>query len=236
MADFQWFGAPDSDGIASWHKIWIIQFFDPLHPDAGGIGVTGYLGEGTSREIVSNWDAPFADSSLESKFRVAGGLAQLGAGGKIDAGMTSLTKLNSRQVWTGNQPYTFNLTMKFRAFTDASKEVETAIEALEVMMAPNLIDGKLTAWFGIGMPSFNSRVPLPVLINFGRKQLLSGCCIRSMSTPFDKEKDASGNMIRADVSLQVETLESVTKTDLAASTQSSEIDSAIKSYSSATSS
>ena len=209
MDDFTWYGAPDSDGISPWHKIWIIQWSD----NNVGVGVAGYLGEGTSKEIVSNWDAPFADSSLESRFRIAGGLVQLGALDSGTKGMTSLTQLNSRQVWVGNQPYTFNLVLKLRAFTDAQNEVEKAIEALDMMMAPDLQAGA-ASFSGVVMPSLNSRVPKPVSINFGRKQIWQDCCIRSMSVPHDKEKDPNGNLIRADVSLQVETLQSVTVTDL----------------------
>ena len=93
--------------------------------------------------------------------------------------------------------------MKFRAFTDPVVEVEKAIQALEMMMAPDL---KSTY-------SRKARVPEPVSINFGRKMLMPDCIIRSMSTLFDKEKDKNGNLIRADVSLQVETNRSVS-TDL----------------------
>lgn len=192
------YGAVLESEISYFHKIWIFQ--DPVM-------VCGYLGEGTSKEIVSNWDAPFADSSLESRFRVAGGLVQM------QTGMTSLTKLSSRQVWVGNQPYTFNLVMKFRAFKDPYTEVEKAIEALEMMMAPDLQAGSASVGDLI-MPSLNSRVPKPVQVNFGRRQLLGDCCIRSLSIPQDKERDSSGNLIRADVSLQVETMQAITKTDL----------------------
>jgi len=188
--DGYFYGAMGSE-ISYWHKIWIIQ---------EKVVVVGYLGEGTSKEIVSNWDAPFADTSLESKFRQLTGLV------RTVTDKTSLTQLNSRQVWAGNQPYTFNLVMKFRAFSDPLNEVEKAIEALEIMMAPN-IQGEYT-------PSLNSRVPQPVQINFGRRQLLTDCCIRSMSVPQDKERDKNGYLIRADVSLIVETLQSITKTDL----------------------
>lgn len=188
----------DCDGISDWHKIWIMQ---------GDICVIGYIGEGTTREIVSNWDTPFADTSLESKFRLASGLVQAGSG------MTAMTKLNSRQVWAGNQPYTFNLVMKFRAINAELQgyQVEKAIQALEIMIAPDIQAGSVA---GLDTPSFNSRVPQPVDVNIGRQVLLSGCIIRSMSTAYDKEKDKQGFMIRADVSLHVETLEALTKTDL----------------------
>jgi hypothetical protein len=195
----------DIDNISDHHKIWIVQ---------EKMTVIGYIGEGTTREIVSNWDMPFADTSLESKFRQGMGLIQAGTG------MTSFTKLHSRQVWAGNQPYTFNLAMKFRAITSESRglagyQVEEAIRALELMMAPDLQAGVSVA--GQDLPSLNSRVPLPVTINVGRQVILTECIIRSMSTAYDKEKDSSGKMIRADVSLQVETLNALTRADLKAS-------------------
>jgi len=210
MADMRYRGAFETlDMISDHHKIWIIQ---------GDVTVIGYIGEGTTREIVSNWDMPFADTSLESKFRQGMGLIQAGTG------MTSFTKLHSRQVWAGNQPYTFNLVMKFRAINadmSSGKEgyqVEEAIRELELMMAPALEAGVSVA--GVDMSSLNSRVPLPVDINVGRQVLLKECIIRSMSTAYDKEKDKNGKMIRADVSLQVETLNALTKADLTASFKS----------------
>ena len=185
------FGAINNVEISQWHMVWIMQ---------DDVRVVGYLGEGTSKEIVSNWDTPFADTSLESKFRQITGVI------REVTDKTLLTKFQSQQVWAGNQPYTFNLVMKFRAFSDPLNEVEKAIEALEIMMAP---DPK-----GKYLPKYGSRLPQPVQINFGRRQLLTDCCIRSMSVPQDKERDKNGHLIRADVSLIVETLQSVTKTDL----------------------
>jgi hypothetical protein len=198
------FGAfADVDGISDYHKIWISQ---------GDTCVVGYIGEGTTREIVSNWDMPFADSSLESKYRLLGGALQ------VTSGVTTQTKLNSRQVWAGNQPYTFNLAMKLRSFIssqDAGKrgfEVEKAIEAIELFMAPNLEAGAITDT--VLEPSLNSRVPQPVDINIGRQVVLTNCIIRSLSTAYDREKDKYGYMLRADISLQIETLEALTKADL----------------------
>ena len=60
--------------ISQYHKIWIIQDWPDKH-----VCVAGYLGEGTSREIVGNSDTPFADTSLASMFRMVNGVLQTGA-------------------------------------------------------------------------------------------------------------------------------------------------------------
>ncbi|WP_028325816.1 hypothetical protein [Desulfatirhabdium butyrativorans] len=177
------------DGISTYHKIWVI---DSSHD----VTVVGYLGEGTSKEIVSNWETPFADSSLAARYRIASGALQM-------LNDTTLQgTINSRQAWAGNQPYTFNLVLKFRAFTDPYTEVEGAIRALEMMMAPDPIN------------SMSMRIPAQVSINFGRLQTFPDCVIKSLSVPYDKEKNAEGYLIRADVSLQVESHQAVTRTEI----------------------
>ena len=183
------YGAKYENFIAPCHKIWIMQ---------GDVQVVGYLGEGTSKEVVANWDTPFADSSLAAKYAKANGLTQI-----FLTDISLQSTLNTMQVWTGNQPYTFNLVMKFRAIKDPKIEVEDAIHALEVMMAPDPVA------HGVAM-----RTPQPVTIDFGRRQILMECCIKSLSVPWDKEKNSEGYLIRADVALLVETMKTVTQTDL----------------------
>jgi len=183
-----YYGVPNSDcGISSFHKIWIMDI-------ANNIVVAGYLGEGTSKEIVSNWETPFADSSLSARFNIVSGLMKE----LTDKGLQST--INSRQVWAGNQPYTFNLVMKFRAFTNPLNEVELAIRALEMMMAPEPQSDVIM------------RMPSEISIDLGGMQAITDCCIKSLSVPCDKERNAEGYLIRADVSLQVETRQMLTRT------------------------
>jgi len=110
-----------------------------------GDTVCGVIGEGTSKEIVANWESPFEDSSLGGMFKKVGGAVQ-----KI-TDMTSLTTLSSVQTWAGNEPYLFDLVMKLYALADPWEEVEGAILALEKMMAPD-----------INMVMPGGRVPQPV--------------------------------------------------------------------------
>lgn len=158
------------------------------------VGVVGLIGEGTSLEVVANWNSPFEGDSLGSLFQKPAGLVQ------AKTGTTSLCALASHQIWEGNQPYLFNLVLKFHAHHDPEQEVETPIRELEKMMAPDVHQI---------MPG--GRIPKPVKINIGRKRLYDQCVLTNMSVPMDKEKDKNGNLIRAEISLQVETLEMITQ-------------------------
>jgi hypothetical protein len=172
-----------------------------IQSEEAGVTVVGLIGEGTTKELVANWESPFQDMSLGGAFRTAGGMAQIGTG------LTSQTILNSHQVWAGNEPYTFSLVLKFLAMADANHEVERPILELEKMMAPDL---------NPKMPG--GRAPGNVGICIGNHWVMKNCVIKSMSVPIDKERDQFGRLVRADVALQVETIEVITKKELQAST------------------
>jgi len=162
--------------------------------------VIGVIGEGTTKEIVANWESPFEDSSLGSMFKKIGGMVQ-----KI-TDMTSLTALSSVQTWGGNEPYLIDLVLKLYALSDPWQEVEGAILALEKMIAPD-----------INFAQPGGRVPQPVMIHLGRHQIIQDCYIKSMSVPLDKERTSmlnGGYLMRADVNLQVGTIKMVTRSDL----------------------
>lgn len=160
--------------------------------------VLGVIGEGTSKEIVANWESPFEDSSLGSMFKKVGGAVQ-----KI-TGKTSLTTLASTQVWGGNEPYLFDLVLKFYALANPWAEVEGAILALEKMMAPE-----------VNMVMPGGRVPQPVIIHVGANTIVQECYLKNMSIPLDKERSHGGGyLMRTDVNLQVGTIKMVNRSDL----------------------
>jgi hypothetical protein len=165
--------------------------------------VMGVIGEGSTKEIVCNWESPFEDSSIGSMFKKVGGAVQK------TTGMTSLSTLASTQTWTGNEPYLFDLVLKLYALHDPWTEVEGAILALEKMAAPNVNEL---------MPG--GRVPAPVDVHIGQHQIVQKCYIKSISIPMDKERSHGfmggdgGYMMRADVNLQVGTILMVNRPDL----------------------
>lgn len=192
---YTWYGANVNNLVSKFLKIWIVS--------EEGVCVVGMIGEGTTKELVSNWEAPFEDMALGSVFQTAGGVIQ------VLTGKTTKNILNSRQVWAGNEPYTFSLVMKFAATSDPYHEVTRPILELEKMMAPDL--------GGVGSVG---KVPRPVQICVGNRHIMNDCIIKSMSEPMDKERNEKGDLIRADVALQVETLTIVTKEDMVQSIQS----------------
>ena len=187
--------------------------------------VIAAIGEGTSKEITANWQSPFEDDSLAASYSKIEGAMQIGGNTAVETvrnffaentglvapvnytgetGFTSLTTLNSIQVWNGNQPYTFNLSLVLYALTDPKIEVEGAIQALESMMAPNLI-----------YAAPGGRIPESVSVNIGRRRMFSDCVITNMSQPLDKERTKDGYLIRCQVDLQVQAKAIINKPDLA---------------------
>lgn len=156
----------------------------------GAVMVVGLIGEGTSMELVSNWNSPFEGDSLGSLFGKVGGFIQ------SLTGLTSIVSFASHQIWEGNQPHLFNLALKFYALADPVAEVEAPLAALEGMMLPNINE-----YLPLG------RIPQPVQLNIGRKRLFDEVVLTNLSVPMDKERDKAGNLIRCEVNLQVETLE-----------------------------
>lgn len=156
--------------------------------------VVALIGEGTSMEVVANWNSPFEGDSLASMFSKAEGVIQ------YKFGLTLLNSAASHQIWEGNQPYLFNLVLKFYALTDPVIEVEAAIQALEKMMAPDINE-----WLPGG------RIPQTVQLNIGRKRLFNECVLTNLSQPWDKERDKDGTLVRCEVNLQVETIEMITQ-------------------------
>jgi len=158
--------------------------------------VVGMIDEGTSKEIVANWESPFEDSSIGSMFKKVGGMVQ-----KI-TDLTSLSTFSSVQTWGGNEPYLFDLALKFYALYDPWREVEGAMMALEKMIAPEVSEI---------LPG--GRVPQPVMIELGRMSLPDSY-IKSLSMPIDKERDKNGRLIRASVSMQIGSIKMQNRSDV----------------------
>lgn len=189
----------NNDPAVSQHlKTWIMQ---------GDKTVCGVTGEGTAKEITVNWDSPFEGEDVGSRFKTASGITQ------ALSGATSITTLNTRQIWNGNRPTSFSLTMLFYALADPKAEVMDALQLLEEMASPQLNAGSpisiANLFNGIsGDTSLDiGRVPELVTVCIGRKAIYPECVIESISQPLDREVTKDGLLIRAEVQLQVSTIE-----------------------------
>jgi len=152
--------------------------------------VIGYLGEGSSKDLQSNWDSPFeGDSAGQNASRVAGGVQTL-TQGENNAGLTSVSSFNSKQVWSGNAPMTFNVVMVFKASSDPKNEVNNAIMALERMASPELNENFV-----------GGRTPQSITLNIGRTNLYTDIVIESVSSELDASKTDEGYFLSNTVTL-----------------------------------
>lgn len=192
----------NNDPTVSNHlKTWIMQ------EDKVVCGITG---EGTNKDIVANWDSPFEGEDVGSRFKVTSGLVQ------SVTDKTSVTTLNTRQVWNGNRPTTFSLNLRLYALSDPKKEVMDALQYLEEMASPQL-NGWSPYSISKGKNGYEGnigRIPGLVTICIGRKAIYTDCVIESISQPLDREVTSDGLLVRADIQLQIATIQVPNKTDV----------------------
>ncbi|MFH1984779.1 MAG: hypothetical protein ABIL58_23305 [Pseudomonadota bacterium] len=175
--------------VSPYLKAWIRQ---------GSVCVCGVIGEGTSKEIQVNWNSPFEEDSIGGKFQKVGGLVQ------AFTDVTSKGKLASQQVWEGNRPHVFNLTLRFYALSDARAEVMLPLMELEKMLSPEVYEMRP-----------GGRIPQTVSINVGRTALYNECVIQGMTVPLDGPRTKDGYLVKAETTLQVETLTMLNQSEIA---------------------
>ncbi|MGV8059801.1 MAG: hypothetical protein AB2L12_17545 [Smithellaceae bacterium] len=200
----------DDKKVSPYLKAWIAQ---PDEKNTLSSCVIGLIGQGTSRSLQANWNSPFEQSSLGGMFEKVGGALQAATN------ETSVTTFSSTQIWEGNKPHTFNLTLSFYAINNALKEVMEPLRELEKMMGPNISagkesDGPVMQFLASAKPG--GRIPLPVIINIGRRMMIPNCVIESMSTPLDGERTKEGYLVRADATLSISTKVMLNRENIAA--------------------
>lgn len=128
-------------------------------------------------------------------------------------GATTITTFSTTQIWGGNNPLKFNLVLDFFAWDNAAEQVMRPLQWLQEFASPQVngwspIDLKAAAKNLTGGDGGNAmgRMPMRVTLNVGRKIIIPECVIESVSVPIDGEKDSEGNLIRAQVTLDIQTL------------------------------
>jgi hypothetical protein len=154
------------------------------------------------------------------------------AGAKLDAfarkamevskgleGRTGITKLNSRQVFTGMPPVKLSITMHFRAVLDPQGEVVDPYRQLLEWALPQELsdDSALVAAMG-GEKSvlsilFPSKAPQMVALNYGN-QTFSPMVIEHVSHSLDVPRDRNGLPLYMAVQLSLSTLTALDRNDV----------------------
>lgn len=215
MADQQQICGVLDPTISNSLKVWVKQ---------GNNQVCGIIGPGTSRTLSAKWDSPLEQTNAGSNTD-----SRLGGGLQAASGGTMITTFSTTQIWQGNMPLKFQLNIIFIAQTNAVSEVMLPLQRLEEFASGEVkgmlpIDGKAVmeqVKAFVGSLSSNEaafgKIPTPVTINIGRKMIIPMCVIENISIPLDKEATRDGDLIRAEVQLDVQTLVMKNRSDIAAS-------------------
>jgi len=195
---------PETFGLSPHLLCWVMQ---------GGAMVVGVIGQGTSRSVTSKWDSPLEQTNAGSDGAVekASGALQAKSGG------TSITTFSTTQIWNGNNPIKFNLVLDFFAIDNAVEQVMKPLQWLEIFASPQ-VNGwspfNVTSLGGSSSGLGMGRIPQRVTLNIGRKMIIPECVIESVTAPIDKERDSKGNLIRAQVTLDIQTVTMLNRDDV----------------------
>ena len=154
-------------------------------------------------------------------------LEALGNEAKNLEGQTGITKLNSRQVFSGLPPIKIPITMYFRAWANAQDEVESPINQLfEWALPQELADESAVVnvirdvQAGNTRKAFNdvfpSKIPKFVALEYGGRTY-TPLVIESIAHPLVLPRSKDGEMLSASVQLTLATLTAWGKDDYARS-------------------
>lgn len=135
-------------------------------------------------------------------------------------GRTSMTKMNSTQVFNGMPPTKLSLTAHFRAIKNARREVANPLHQLMAWALPQELaqDGPVLTMLRAGDPSlYPSRTPRIIGMSYADMQLLP-LVIEAMPYPMTGPRDKDGSLLSAQVTMQLSTLSAIDARDWAAAT------------------
>jgi uncharacterized protein YjbJ (UPF0337 family) len=196
--------------------------FENTGPETKAPALAGMLQSGSLVPVLNALQAisPFKDGAIADTLNA--GSDKLKSVMRDLEGRTGITKLNSRQVFSGMPPLKLNFTLHFKAWHDALKEVEQPLTRLlewvfpqelaedgilsEVLQTTKDIDSFIKALF----PS-----KAPRLLGFtyaGRTW--APMVIENVSFPLDAPKDNKGYYIDLPVQISMATLTALDRPDI----------------------
>lgn len=136
----------------------------------------------------------------------AAGIGDVGQAIQQLEGKTNLTKVNSTQIFVNTKPIDINVTLYFRAWRDAKKEVEEPVSYLEQWALPISLSTTGTAVNisekGILGGLFPSEAPPFVALQYAKKTFLP-FTLRNVSRPLVVERDSQMNALAYVITAQL---------------------------------
>ncbi len=201
-----------------------------------------------------NWISPFENQTPDAGFSTFSHMLQVGGLGPVlnalsrmtgvdtsrmsdgvesMVGRTSMTVLNSNQVYNGAPPLSINLTAVFRALRDPVAEVERPVAQLMAWSmperlalnsaSPNAINALADRWSGTSSGDssvadeilrtvYPSKIPSVVGFIY-RGKYYSPMVIESISCPMDSPVDRNGKEVFKKVTMKLASLTSIDRED-----------------------
>ncbi len=197
-----------------------------------------------SLEVTLNWQSPFENvgsdvlptlqqllSSGEAK-KNAGLIDEflskfvdldLSAAVATLEGKASITKLNSTQIFNGMPPIKFQVTLLFRAWKDAKREVEQPLEQFMKWALPVHLDNttglqrvsKAVNDEISGKEAFlPSQTPVFIAMKY-KNRIYKPLVVESVSVPLSSPIDKNGNFVELSVPVQLASLAAIDRNDWA---------------------
>lgn len=209
------------EGSLEIQQNWVSPF-ENTGPETKAPALAGMLQSGSLVPVLNALQAisPFKDGAISDA--LSNGSDKLKSVMRDLEGRTGITKLNSRQVFSGMPPVKVNFTLHFRALSDPLREVEAPLTRLlewvfpqklaedgilsEVIKTTNNVESFIQALF----PS-----EAPKLLGFtyaGRTW--SPMVIESVSFPLDAPKNSQGYFIDLPVQVSMATLTALDRPDI----------------------
>jgi hypothetical protein len=218
-----------------------------------GVEVWAPISDGHS-ELTASWHSPFEGAGAEGKTissmlqsGAATSFAQALSGlglikenfGDVGQravdflrdieGRTSITKLNSTQVFQGMPPLKITLTAHFRALMDPVSEVRAPLQQLREWAVPQVLaaDGLLANAVSSSGGSksgvarkvietlYPSKTPQLIGMKYG-DMLLQPLCIESISETFTNPRSDKGVMVSSSVQITLSTITALDRRDIQA--------------------
>lgn len=196
--------------------------FENMGPETKAPALTAMLQSGSLVPVLNALQALNPDPNGKIGGMLDAGADKLKSAVHELEGRTGMTKLNSRQVFSGMPPLRLNFSVNFRATSDAAKEVEAPLQRLlewvfpqelaeegilsEVLQTTRDVDSFIKALFPSTTPK------LLGLTYAGRTY--SPMVVESISYPLDAPKDSRGNSISLTVQVSMATLTALDRPDI----------------------
>ncbi|HEX8590646.1 hypothetical protein [Pseudomonas sp.] len=195
--------------------------FENAGPESKAPALMALLQSGQAATVVNALQAAFPSLASNSTSASAAETAKNVA--KDLEGRTGITKLNSRQVFSGMPPIKIPITLHFRAMLDPETEIMVPYRRLLSWLLPQNLakDGILTEVIASSGSSaanmvkamFPSTAPLMVGLKYGINNYYP-LVIESISHPLDGPIDSSGKWIYRAVQLTLSTLTALDRNDV----------------------